>query len=67
MKIADGLAQLKALKNAWWDQAGSVIKQDPNYEEGKLYRIREQIHAVQFQLLLHTPCRQFDQLERSFW
>ncbi len=67
MKLSALLARHKALKNAWWDQAASVIKYDRDYEEGKLYRIREQIHAVQFQLLLHAPCRQFAEIERTFW
>ncbi|MGZ8172838.1 MULTISPECIES: hypothetical protein [Methylobacter] len=67
MTTQQRLTQLQALQDAWWKQAHSVMTDDLNYQEGKLSEIHEQIHAQQFDLLLHTPCHQLTPYLRMFW
>lgn len=67
MTTQQRLAQLKALKDAWWQQGHSVIMQDQDYQVGRLSELREAIHALQFELILHTPCYKLTPYLRKFW
>lgn len=61
------LAQIRALKDAWWEQAHSVITGDCHYQEGKLDALREVIKALQFQLVLQSPCYRLERYLPRFW